>query len=201
MTLKKWILAGLLSTAVLAVPASMMAHAALNAAAVAPVTFKVDNVHSTVLFRITHLGVGAQWGRFNDPSGTIVQTGDDVALNVSIDVTKVDTDNESRDGHIRGGDFFNVAQFPTATFVSKSSKKLDEKTWEVTGDFTLKGVTKSITVKLDKIGEKEIGGQFGYRNGYETTFTINRLDYDISWKPELLGTDVKLIVALEGIRQ
>jgi polyisoprenoid-binding protein YceI len=186
------------SLALLAMAAAPAALVALEPAATA--TYKIDNTHSTAVFRLTHLNVGAAWGRVNDPQGTFSVTDSGLNVDVALDVSKVDTDNAKRDDHLRGPDFFNAKQFPQMTFKSTSSKKLSDSAFEVTGDLTIKGTTKPITVTMNKIGEgKDPWGN--YRFGVETEFTINRLDYGVSYMPEGLGKDVKIFIALEGVRQ
>lgn len=163
-------------------------------------SYKIDPVHSSAVFRTTHLGIGAAWGRFNDPSGTFTYSGDDLSFDVTLDMTKIDTANAKRDEHLRGPDFFNVKQFPTATFKSTGSKKVSDTAFEVSGDLTIRGITRPITLTLHKVGEgTDPWG--GVRAGFEGEFTINRLDFGVSYMPDGLGHDVKLFVAFEGIRQ
>jgi polyisoprenoid-binding protein YceI len=177
--------------AMLAVPATLLA---------APTSFAIDAGHSQALFRVTHFGVGAFWGQINDPTGTVTVDGDNLSVDVTVEAAKIDTNNAKRDEHLRGADFFNAEQFPNLTFKSKSSKKISDSAYEVTGDLTIKGVTKSVTITMNKIGEgpDPFGG---YRIGFETELTINRLDFGVDYNPKALGTDVKLIIALEAIRK
>jgi len=163
-------------------------------------TYKVDPVHSTAVFRTTHLGVGASWGRINDPQGTFTTSADGVTFDVQLDPAKVDTFNKKRDDHLRGADFFNVEQFPQWTFKSTGSRRVSDGKYEVTGTLTIKGVSKQVTVPMSFIGEgQDPWGK--YRAGFEATFVINRMDYGISYMPDGLGKEVTVIVALEGTRQ
>jgi polyisoprenoid-binding protein YceI len=181
----------------------VMFASVVSVAQAEPVTFKVDPVHSTVLFRIMHLNIAPAYGRFADPTGTFVLDSTDMSkssFDISIDVAKVNTDNTKRDEHLRGPDFFSVQQFPTATFKSTSVKSAGEGKMEVSGELTLRGVTKPVSLTLVKTGEGDRGARFGYRAGLEGTVTIKRSDFGITYMPEGLGDDVQLTIALEGTK-
>jgi polyisoprenoid-binding protein YceI len=179
----------------------------LTGQALAADEYKVDPMHAMVLFRIQHAGIGYVHGRFNDPSGSFTLDEADPSkskFNVEVQVANVDTHNDKRDAHLKSPDFFNAKQYPTITFKSTSVKKgASANTLDVTGDLTLHGVTKSVTVPVELTGK----GQFppgAYRAGVETTFTIKRTDYDIKGIPAMptaVGEDVRLTVALEGVKQ
>jgi polyisoprenoid-binding protein YceI len=163
-------------------------------------TYKVDPVHSSVLFRVRHMNVSEFYGRFADVSGTV--TVDDAdpsksSFDVSIKTESIDSFNEKRDQHLRGPDFFSAKEFPTISFKSTSVKKVTDTTWEVTGDLTLHGVTRSITVSMEKTGAGS-GPQGGAIVGFETVFTIKRTDYGMSNMLKGIGDDVRIIVAIEA---
>jgi polyisoprenoid-binding protein YceI len=99
-----------------------------------------------------------------------------------------------------GPDFFNAAQFPTATFKGKSFKKLDDKTYEITGDFTLRGVTKPLTLKTTLIGTR-LGPKGETRTGAEATGTLKRSDFDVKAFLPAVSDEVDLIIAVEAIKQ
>jgi polyisoprenoid-binding protein YceI len=165
--------------------------------------FKVDSAHSFIVFKISHLGVSSAWGRFNDPQGTVVWDDNDPSkgrIEVTVQTAKVDTGNSKRDQHLKSPDFFNAAQFPTLTFKSKSITKKGEGEFEVAGDLTVHGVTKPITVTVKKIGEGDKGGQFGYRAGWETTFTVKRSDFGMNFMPGGIGDEVTINVGIEGVK-
>lgn len=169
-------------------------------AASAAEKFKVDDVHSSVIFRINHVGAGNFYGRFNKVSGsfTIDEGSPDASLiDVTVAADSLDTNNDGRDKHLKGPDFFNAKQFPELKFKSKSFKKNGDKAFDVTGDLTCHGVTKPITVKIEQTGTSDA---MGHRSGIETMFTINRTDYGMGAMPDKLGTEVRLIVALEGVK-
>jgi polyisoprenoid-binding protein YceI len=165
--------------------------------------YKVDPVHSSLVFRSKHFGVGYIFGRFNEFSGTF-RLDDKNAANSAIEMEvkagSIDTNFAKRDAHLKGPDFFNVKQFPTIAFKSTSFKKVDDAHYEVTGDLTLHGVAKPVTVKLERVGSgKDPMGT--YRTGLETTFTIKRSDFDMKFMLEGIGDEVRITLAVEGMRQ
>jgi len=166
-------------------------------------TYTVDPVHTAALFKIKHLGVSYTYGRFNDVSGTVAFDAANPAaskVDITIQAGSVDTFNQKRDAHLANPDFFDAKQFPVLKFVSTAFKKVDDNTFDVTGDFTLHGVTKPITIKAVKIGEgKDPWG--GYRIGFESTFTIKRSDFGMTKMMEAVGDDVTVTFSTEGIKK
>lgn len=164
-------------------------------------TYKVDPVHSSVVFRIGHAGIGVVWGRFNAPAGSFTLDADDPArssFDVQIPVDSVDTANKQRDEHLKNADFFNAKQFPTIAFKSTAVKKgAAPNTLDVTGDLTLHGVTRSVTVAVELIGKGEFP-KGTPRAGIEATFNIKRTDFDMKNMVGPVGDDVRIVVALEG---
>jgi polyisoprenoid-binding protein YceI len=172
-------------------------------AAVAPSTITLDPVHSMAVFRIQHLGAGFFWGRFNELAGTVRWPLDDSAapsFDVTVEVKKVDTGSEKLDGNLQGPNFFNQAEFPTISFKSKSAKKLGERHYAVTGELTLRGVTKPVEVDCTVTGVGK--APTGQKVGFECLFTLNRADYGMKWGIDApkgaLGNEVKMVIALEG---
>jgi polyisoprenoid-binding protein YceI len=167
-------------------------------------TFKVDPVHSAVVFRIHHFNAGMFWGRFNAPSGTVNWDAQDPTkstFDITIPVKNLDTGNAKRDQDLSGPDFFNSKQYTDVTFKSTSVRKAAaENTYEVAGDLTLKGVTKPVTATIEQTGIGK-GTRGETRAGFEATFTINRKDFGVSGLPNGLGDEVKIIAGLEGVQQ
>ncbi|MBA3708497.1 MAG: YceI family protein [Planctomycetes bacterium] len=163
-------------------------------------TFAIDPVHSTALFRINHMGVSNFYGRFDDLSGTIAYNPADIgktSISYSIKADSVDTHFEKRDQHLKGPDFFDAKKFDSITFKSTAVKAVDDKTMEVTGNLTLHGVTKPLTVKVVHVGDGK--GQAGeQRIGFETTFDIKRSDFGMTFMPDMLGDEVSIILSTEG---
>lgn len=176
--------------------------AGLASGAWAADSYKIDKVHSTVIFRIKHLNAGYSYGRFNEIAGTIDWDADKpeaCKLDVTVKTDSIDTGDKKRDKHLEGPDFFNAKQHKTMTFKSKSVKKGEDGMYEVTGDLSCNGVTKEVTVKVEHTGtaSTQMGGD---RMGLETTFTVQRADFGITYMPDGLGSDVRLIVSLEGMK-
>lgn len=165
--------------------------------------YKVDPVHSSVLFRVKHLNTAYVYGRFNEFSGTFAvdpAQPQNSKLELTVQTGSVDTNNADRDKHLKSPDFFNTAQFPAATFKSTAFRAINEKQVEVTGNLTLNGVTKSITAQLELTGEGASPFQ-DYRKGLYALLKINRSEFGIKFMPGGLSEEVLLIVSLEGIRQ
>jgi polyisoprenoid-binding protein YceI len=174
-------------------------------AAAAPVAYKVDPAHSAVGFTIRHF-VSNVPGRFGDFDGTITYDAQNpaassVALNVRS--ASIDTDNDDRDKHLKSPDFFDVEKFTALTFASTAVKTLDADTLEVTGDLTIRGVTKRITLPVELLGTMK-GPRGGEKAGFEAGFTVNRKDFGVVWNRVLdtggavLGDDVKIHIAIEA---
>jgi polyisoprenoid-binding protein YceI len=166
--------------------------------------YTVDNVHSSLVWGIQHAGVGYVYGRFDKLSGTFKLDGKDAAgdsFAFEVEAASVDTNAVPRDTHLKGTAFFNVEEFPKITFKSTQVKSAGDKSYDVTGDLTLHGVTKPITAKLELIGSKDLKGQFGYRTGFKGKFTVNRNDFGMKGFPGMLGDDVEVLIAFEGWRK
>jgi polyisoprenoid-binding protein YceI len=166
-------------------------------------TYKIDPVHSSVIVKVVHLGASNAWGRFNDMSGSYTFDPADLSksmIAVEVKAGSVDTANAKRDEHLRGPDFFNAKQFPLMTFKSKTFRKIDEKNYEVEGDFTVRGITKPVTAQVVYIGTgKDMGGKT--ITGWDATFTINRSDFGITYGPGALSEEVVVMISLEGAKQ
>jgi polyisoprenoid-binding protein YceI len=174
----------------------------MSTSALAADVFAIDNGHSTIMFKVNHLGVSDAWGRFNKIDGTFIIDGENPAnseIKVRVMADSVDSNSAKRDEHLRNADFFNAGQFPVITFKSTAVEKKGDQ-WMVTGDFSLHGVTKSITVPFEKVGEGD--DPWGnYRMGANARFDIQRSDYGMDYMLDGLGDSVTLIVSLEGIKK
>jgi len=163
-------------------------------------TFTIDPVHSAVLYRAGHMNVSHSWGRFSDISGTLSlddPNADNNSIDITVKATSIDSGAAARDEHLRGPDFLNVKQFPTITFKSTQIKVVDPKTLEVTGNLTIHGVSKPVTLKVERVGagKSPMGGS---AIGLETTFKINRSDFDMKNMLNMIPDEVMLIVSLEA---
>jgi polyisoprenoid-binding protein YceI len=176
------------------------------AATPAPVTeaWTVDKSHSSAEFKVRHLMANVT-GRFNDFDAVIHLDRTNAAnssVEFTIQATSVDTGNKNRDEHLRTADFFDVAKFPTIAFKSVSIKERSKDLYDVTGDFTMHGVTKRLTLPVQFLGfGRGPGGS--EKAGFEIETTINRKDYGVVWNRALdeggvlLGDDVKVTINLE----
>lgn len=182
------------------------APASVEVAAAAD-SYTVDSVHSNVLFRIQHAGVGVFWGRFDQVSGTFNIDPEDLSASffkVTVPVSSVNTHNEKRDEHLKSADFFNARQHPEAKFESTGlSKTGEEGVFELKGDLTMFGQTKPITAKLLFTGNGSFQGK--QTQGFEVEFMIKRADFGNSTylAPDGsnsggIGNDVRIIFAGEG---
>jgi polyisoprenoid-binding protein YceI len=166
-------------------------------------TYKVDPQHATVIYKISHLNLGNAYGRFNEPTGTVVLD-DDAAkssFTFEIQVDKVDTANPKRDAHLKSPDFFDAKQFPTITFKSTGVSKDGDNKYNVTGDLTLHGVTKSITVPIEKTGEGNGLKPGETRTGWEAHADLKRTDFGVKGLVGPVGDDVHLTISFEAVKQ
>jgi polyisoprenoid-binding protein YceI len=163
-------------------------------------TYKVDTVHSTVVFRIKHMNVSYFNGRFNQLSGTLTFDEQNPAgslIDLKMTSDSIDTGDGKRDQHVKGPDFLNVKQFPTITFKSKQVSKSASGSFDVTGDLTLHGVTKPVTIKLEPTGTGPGMGGKGAA-GFETVFTVKRSDFGMSNMIPMLGDEIRMTVDIEA---
>ena len=185
-----------------AAPAAQAPAAQSADAATGPVTYGVDDVHSMALFRVHHLGAGQFWGLFNDIKGTATyEPGKSLSMDESIDTASVDSGNTKLDQHLASPDFFDAKEFPSMTFKSTSSELKSGSLWHVTGDLTIRGTTKRITVPVEVTGVSNT--RMGARAGFEAVFNIKRSEYGVSYGVEngSLGDDTRVIVAIECTKQ
>ena len=153
--------------------------------------FEIDPVHSTIGFKVKHL-FSYVTGRFNEVQGTISADAakpDDSSVEVKIATKSVNTANEKRDTHLRSPDFFDAEKFPDMTFKSKKVARTGDDTADVTGDFTLHGVTKEVVLKAKFLGKGK-GMTGGLQTGWEARTTIKRSDYGLVWNKVIEGTAV-----------
>ncbi len=172
-------------------------------------TWKIDPAHSEADFAVKHMGISTVHGRFGNVTGTLVMDGADITkstVTATVDTTTVDTGVAPRDGHLKSPSFFDVAKFPTMSFVSKQVTKSGGKL-QVTGDLTLHGVTKSVTLDVDGPSKEQLDPQGKTRMGASMTTTIHRQDFGLLWQGTLksgdvaVGDDVKIEVDVEFLKQ
>jgi polyisoprenoid-binding protein YceI len=167
--------------------------------------WKIDSSHSEIGFAVKHMMVSNTKGEFKKVTGGVTldpKKPTEAKINVTIDIASINTDDEKRDGHLKGTDFFDVAKHPTATFVSKKiTKGADKNKFKVLGDLTIRGVTKEVTLDTEITDVTSAWGKNII--GVHAETTINRIDYGVSWNQNLdkggvvVGNDVKLTIDLE----
>jgi len=168
-----------------------------------------DKSHSKVQFDISHMVIAEVSGQFQDYSGTVLSDKDDFSdakIDFSIDVKSIDTDDEKRDQHLRSPDFFDAANYAKITFKGKSMKKVGKNKYKLTGDFTLHGVTKTITLDVTYGGTvKDPWGNI--KAGFKITGVINRTDFGLKYNSImdsgglLIGEDVTITCKVELIKK
>ncbi len=163
--------------------------------------YEVDSAHSMLVFKVDHMGYSFSYGRFNDISGSFSIDEANPAnssVTMTVQAGSIDTNSEQRDRHLKGPDFLNAGQFPEIRFRSKKVEKSGDD-YKVSGDFTLRGITKPLTVNLTrrKTGADPWGN---HRTGFNASFTIRRTDFGVNYNPQAIGDEVELMVAIEGIR-
>ncbi|THV61024.1 polyisoprenoid-binding protein [Flagellimonas alvinocaridis] len=166
-------------------------------------TWKSDGAHSKVGFAITHLMISEVEGHFGDfdITATATDTFDEAQFSVDIKTTSIDTDNTNRDNHLRSDDFFAAETHPAITFKSNTFEKTGDKTFKLTGDLSMHGVTKTVTLdgKVNGIITDQRSQKL--KAGLKLTGTVNRLDFGVGGETASLGNEVDLTINLEMAQQ
>jgi len=167
-------------------------------------TYEVDPAHTHVVFSINHIGFADTRGQFRKVSGTFMLDPDNLeksGADIVIDTGSIDTNHGDRDDHLRTADFFDAEKFPTISFKSTRVKRTGESTAKLTGDVTLHGVTKPVTldVVLRNAGPHPFDPKV-YRTGWSAETTILRSDFGMEFGLPLIGDEVTLNFEVEGSR-
>jgi polyisoprenoid-binding protein YceI len=175
-------------------------------AAAAPVgesgTYGFDKAHSAIGFKVKHNGLIDIPGFFRDFTGSINYDAKDVTkstVEFTAKATSIDTGVAGRDNHLRSKDFFEVEKFADVTFKSTKVEKKG-KSWMLTGDFTMKGVTKTITFPFNIAGFLPAGERSGARMGFTAETMINRRDFGVNYGGNIPGTNTPVIADNIAIR-
>lgn len=174
---------------------------------VAQTKWTVDKVHSNVKFTVSHMVVSEVEGSFKMFDGSLVASKADLSdavINFTVDVASVNTDNAMRDDHLKGDDFFNVDKFPKMTFVSKSMKPLGGNKYQLTGDLTIRDVTKPVTFDVTYGGQINTGK--GVKAGFKAKTKIDRLAFGQKFNPAIeagpvVGKEVEVTILAELDKQ
>jgi polyisoprenoid-binding protein YceI len=165
-------------------------------------TYGFDKAHSAIGFKVKHNGLSEIPGFFRDFTGSINYNAEDVtksSVEFTAKVTSIDTGVAGRDNHLRSKDFFEIETYPDITFKSTKVEKKGN-SFLLTGDFTMKGVTKSITFPFNIAGFLPAGERSGARMGFTADTKINRRDYGINYGGNILGTNIPTIADEIAIR-
>jgi polyisoprenoid-binding protein YceI len=190
--------------------ASGLAAALSLPAAAATSNWQIDPQHSSAQFSVRHMAISTVRGAFNKVTGTIALDDKDIAkstVDVTIDVTTVDTHEPSRDNDLRSDKFFDVAHFPTMTFKSKKVEQLAPGKLKVTGDLTIRGTTKEVVLDVDG-PTAPIKDPWGFQRSAATATTkVNRQDFGVKWNATLdnggvvVADDVSITIDVEMVKK
>jgi len=172
-------------------------------------TWNLDPAHSLAEFKVKHMMISNVKGSFTGLTGTLKLDETDYThstIEATIDVATVSTGDAQRDGHLKSADFFDAAQFPTITFKSTNIDAKGGADYDVTGDFTLHGVTKSIKLAVEDVSVPSKDPWGNQRIGLSGTTKINRKDFGLSWNSALetggllVGEDVTITLEVQFIK-
>ena len=165
----------------------------------------LDKSHSAIKFTVEHLVIAEVDGKFTSFDGTMEASKPDFTdakISFTADVASVNTGNETRDNHLKADDFFNAEKFPKMTFTSTSFKKVGDKKYQLSGNLTIRDVTKPVVFEVTHGGTvKDPWGNT--KAGFKATAKINRFDYNLKWNTitemggAVVGSDVTIIVNVE----
>lgn len=169
----------------------------------------IDPMHSELQFKIRHLVISTVTGSFKTFSGEVTSENDGFeggTVQLTIDVNSIDTNQQQRDEHLKGADFFDAAAYPSITFSSTSFVKKDAENYTLTGDLTMKGVTRPVSLDVEYGGsEKDNYGNTKY--GFEITGKVNRKEFGLTYNALTeagglaLGEDIKIIANIQVAKQ
>ncbi|MBA1145582.1 polyisoprenoid-binding protein [Ectothiorhodospiraceae bacterium WFHF3C12] len=166
-------------------------------------TYKIDSSHTYPNFTVSHLGFSTMHGRFNETTGTIVmdREGGDSAVDITIQTASIDTGHDKRDEHLRSADFFNVSEYPTITYKSENVYFQGEDSATVTGNLTMLGTTKRVTLHVNSIncGEHPMSGD--QVCGFNAITTVKRSDFGMTKFVPAISDEIDIRIEAEAVRQ
>ena len=178
----------------------------MTTAAATTTTYNIDKAHSEVTFQVRHLLTKVR-GRFSDFAGTIQYDEarpENSVVEFTIQATSIDTSEKDRDTHLRSADFFEVEKFQTLTFQSHSIARKGTNQFNLTGDLTMHGVTRPVSLDVEFLGKaKDPWGN--ERIAFEAETTVNRKDYGLHWNAALetggflVGDEVKISLSIQAV--
>jgi len=183
---------------------SLIAAFVLTVSAIAQVdTWQIDPNHSAAQFAVRHMGLSTVRGSFGKTTGAVQYDAADpskTAIDVTIDATSIDTRVEPRDKDLRGPNFFDVEKFPTITFKSKKAESVGKGKLKITGDLTIKGVTKEVVLAVEGPNGPTKDPRGNQHMGASATTQISRKDFGVSGSPGGVGDDVQITIDVELLK-
>ena len=173
-------------------------------------TYELDPVHSHLGFSVRHMMVSQQRGQFQGVTGTLALDREDITrshVEVAIDVATINTHNTDRDNHLRSADFFDVANHPKMTFVSREVKAQPDGELRVTGDLTIRGTTRPVTLVVEPLSSESKDPFGNIRIGTSATAKVNRKEFGMVWNAVLdtggiaLADEIKLMLDVQFVRK
>lgn len=180
-----------------------------TAAPTSTTTWKIDPAHSRAEFKVKHMMISNVKGNFSRLSGTLIEDTTDLKLSqveAAIDISSISTGDEQRDAHLKSADFFHHEEHPAMTFKSTKVEKKGDGEYAVTGDLTLRGVTKPLTFAVEGPSNPGKDPWGNMRIGLSATAKINRKDFDLTWNTALetggilVGEDVQISLDVQFIK-
>lgn len=170
----------------------------------APDMYKLETPHTQVMFSVSHVGFSHSYGKFTTYDGEISldpKAPEKSFVRATIKTDSLQMSNDLWNEHLKGANFFDVTKYPDMTFTSTAVKMTGEHTADVTGDLTLHGVTKPVTLKVTHNKSDMDPFSNVYKSGFSATGTIKRSDFGMTYGLPAVGDDVAIIIEVEGIRQ
>ncbi|MFN8457541.1 MAG: YceI family protein [Anaerolineae bacterium] len=171
--------------------------------------WKIDPSHSQIQFTVRHMMISNVRGRFEDFSGTVEFDENDPTrstIDMQIDAASINTRDTNRDNHLRSPDFFNVEQYPYLTFKSKRVEKVDDSHGRITGDLTIRDITKEVVLEVEYNGQSK--SPWGTVSAGASAHTkIDRTDWSLEWNVALetggilVGNEIKIDIEIEIIKE
>lgn len=166
--------------------------------------YTLDAAHTQVMFQTEHMGISHPWGNFVTTSGSYTFDPAKVEasnVDVTIDTTSLDMNNEAWNKHMKSADLFNVEKYPTITFKSTKAEKTGEKTGKLTGDMTLLGVTKPVTLDVLYVGSTVNPMSKKFMTGFTASTKIKRSDFGMKYGIPMVSDEANITINVEGVRE
>ena len=172
-------------------------------------TYKMDPMHSEIMFKVKHMMITNTTGQFKTFDASMESSADDftnAVISFEADVNSIDTRNEQRDGHLKGAEFFNAEQFPKISFASTSFTKINDESYQLKGNLTIRDITKETELQVTYGGTAvDFYGQT--KSGFELTGKISRKEFGLLWNGIteagniVLADEIKLNLAVQMVKQ